>query len=360
MPPQRQASSTLRDVAERAHVSLSTASLVFSGKGPVATETAERVRAAAAELGYLGPNPLASSLRQGRSGVVGVVVEGRVRHAFQDPFAVSVLDGLAEVLDTIPTGLLLVGQSPDDPDALLRQLGGLALDAVVFALCGLDRSPAVDYLAARRVPMVGTSAPVDRRVTQVRVDERAAGATIARYVHDLGHRRVAHVAMQLTPGSPAGPAPRAVPRSARYVAAFARLRGFRDVFGPAAEVVQTGDGPGFEEGRAAGRALLDRPRSERPTAIVAQSDVIAAGVVLAAEELGLQVPEELSVTGFDGVRLPWLAHRLTTMDQHGHDKGRLLGTLVKQALDGTRPRSRTEPVELREGTTTAPWPPAGR
>ena len=139
-----------------------------------------------------------------------------------------------------------------------------------------------------------------------------------------------------------------------HVPSVGRLLGFRDVFGPDAPAVQTSDGSSFEGGTIAGRALLDVPERQRPTAIVAQSDVIAAGVIAAAEELGLSVPGDLSVTGFDGVDLPWLPRRLTTMDQHGREKGRILGTLVRRRLDGTRPRSVTQPVELRVGTTTAP------
>lgn len=353
MSAKRQPRVTLREVAQRAGVSMSTASLVFSGKGPVAPATADRVRAAAAELGFTGPNPAAAALRQGRAGVVGVVVEGRVRLAFRDPFAISVLDGLAEVLDTIPTGLLLLAQPADDPANLLPQLSTLALDAVVFSLCGPDSSPLVDHLAARGVPMFATGAPNDRRVTQVRIDERAAGAEIARHVKALGHRRVAHVAIRLTPQSQAGAVTPADLGPGANVSSVGRLEGFRDVFGLRAEVVQTGDGSSVEGGLIAGRALLDRPATERPTAVVAQSDVIAAGVVLAAEELGLRVPHDVSVTGFDGVDLPWLPHRLTTMDQHGHDRGRLLGAMVQRALDGGRPRSTTQLVDLREGTTTA-------
>lgn len=353
MPTRRQPRTTLRDVAQRAGVSVSTASLVFSGKGPVSPGTAEKVRAVAAELGFTGPDPLASSLRAGRSGVVGVVVEGRVRYAFRDPFAISVLDGLAESLDVIPIGLLLLAQPAGDPAALLPQLGTLALDAVVFSLCGPDSSPVVDHLAARGVPMFGTGAPADRRVTQVRIDERAAGAEIARHVKALGHRRVAHVAMRLTATSVAGPVTRADLGAGAYVSSIGRLEGFRDVFGPRAEVLQTGDGSSVEGGLVAGRTLLDRPAAKRPTAIVAQSDVIAAGVVLAAEELGLRVPEDVSVTGFDGVELPWLPHRLTTIDQRGHDRGRLVGDLVRRSLAGRRPRGVTQRVHLREGTTTA-------
>ncbi|GAA1991509.1 substrate-binding domain-containing protein [Terrabacter lapilli] len=345
---------TLRDVAERAGVSVSTASLVFSGKGPVAEATADRVRAAAADLGFTGPNPLASSLRQGRSGAIGVLVEGRLRMAFRDPFAIAVLDGLAEVLEAVPTGMLLIGQSTKDPGSVVPQLAPLALDAVVFSLCGPGEHPAVEHLAARGIPMFSTGVPNDRRITQVRVDERASGAAIAAHVRDLGHRRVAHVAMPMLATSTAGPVPDAEVRAKdAYVPSVGRLLGFRDVFGADAPAVQTGDGSSVEGGITAGRALLDVPEADRPTAVVAQSDVIAAGVILAAEELGLRVPEDLSVTGFDGVDLPWLPHRLTTMDQHGREKGRTLGTLVRRRLDGKRSRSVTQPVDLRVGTTTA-------
>jgi DNA-binding LacI/PurR family transcriptional regulator len=160
--------------------------------------------------------------------------------------------------------------------------------------------------------------------------------------------------MSMTAGSAAGPVTPGDLTGDTYVSSRGRLEGFRDVFGARAEAVQTGDGSSVEGGILAGRSVLDRPASERPTAVVAQSDVIAAGVIIAAEELGLRVPGDLSVTGFDGLDLPWLPHRLTTMDQHGQEKGRILGTLVRRTLEGQRPRGVTQPVHLREGTTTAP------
>jgi DNA-binding LacI/PurR family transcriptional regulator len=349
-----QARPTLRDVAERAGVSVSTASLVYSGKGPVAARTSERVKAAAQELGFTGPNPLASSLRHGRAGAIGVLVEGRLRLAFRDPFAIAVLDGLAEELERVPTGMLLIGQPAEATEAAVPQLAGLALDAVVFSLCGPGENPAVEHLAARGIPMFSTGVPSDRRVTQVRIDERTAGAAIAQHVRDLGHTRVAQVALPMLPTSVAGPVPDdEVVVGRANVPSVGRLLGFRDVFGNA-PAVQTGDGSSVEGGILAGRALLAVPAHERPTAIVTQSDVIAAGIILAAEELGLRVPDDVSVTGFDGVDLPWLPHRLTTMDQQGREKGRIIGTLVRRRLDGKRPRSVTQAVTLRQGTTTAP------
>ena len=353
MPTERQPRATLRAVAEAAGVSTSTASLAFSGKGPVAAETVERVLAAAARLGYTGPDPLASSLRHGRSGVVGVIVEGRLLHAFRDPFAVSVLDGLSQVLDEVPAGMLLIAQHAGAPEKAIPQLAGTALDAVVFSLCGPDDNPAVDHLAARGIPMVGDGSPADERVVQLALDNRGGSATVSRHLHELGHRRVAHLMMPLRHDSSTGLVGRDALEDAEFADSRDRALGFLDVFPDSPPLAQTSL-PDVEQGAAAARLLLDRPAGRRPTAVVAQSDLLAMGVVRAADELGLRVPEDLSVTGFDGVELPWFAGTLTTIDQHGEQKGRRLGELLRRLLDGQRPQDEEQAGDLRLGTTTAP------
>jgi DNA-binding LacI/PurR family transcriptional regulator len=356
MASPRQARATLREVADRAGVSTSTASLVFSGKGPVAAETAERVRAAAEALGYAGPNPLASSLRHGRAGVVGVIVEGRLLHAFRDPFAVSVLDGLAQVLDAIPTGMLLIAQPQADPGRIVPQLAGYALDAVVFSLCGPMRNPVVDHLAARGIPMVGNGSPDDDRVAQIRLDERGASASAARHLRELGHRRAGHLAMQLRADSVTERVDPASLADAEYADARDRALGFLDVFGEG-PIVET-QIPDVDQGRLAATMLLDVAPERRPTALVAQSDLLALGAIQAAGDLGLRVPEDVSVTGFDGIELPWYAGTLTTVLQHGEEKGQQLGAMVHALLAGEPVADVVMPTELRIGTTTAAPAPA--
>ncbi|CCH78473.1 putative Transcriptional regulator,sugar-binding [Nostocoides japonicum T1-X7] len=346
---------TLRDVADAAGVSVSTASLVFSGKGPVSEATAVRVRGAAETLGYAGPDPLASSLRQGRAGVIGVVVEGRLLHAFRDPFAVSVLDGLAQVLDTIPAGMLLLAQDPEDYDKTVGQLAGLALDAVVFALCGPRVNPVVDLLAVRGVPMVGAGSPADPRVVRVTVDEEGATAVATRHLLDLGHRRLGMVAMPLSPGTPGGTVDDARVAAATYPDALGRVLGFRQTAPAGSPIVEAVE-PDVDHGRVAGGALLDLPAGVRPTGVVAQSDLLAAGVIRAAEERGLRVPQDVSVVGFDGIALPWLPGTLTTIEQEGQAKGRRLGELAAGALRGEPVHDVVHPTRLRVGTTTAPPP----
>jgi DNA-binding LacI/PurR family transcriptional regulator len=344
---------TLRDVADLAQVSTSTASLVFSGKGPVASDTADRVRAAARELGFSGPDPLASSLRQGRVGTVAVVVEAPLRLAFRDPFALAVLDGLSDELDAVGRTMLLVAQPADDPARAVAQLATQAVDAAVFPLCGVSANPLVDHLDARGVPMVGSGAPLDPRVHHVLTDEAAAIGLPTRHVLDLGHTRVGHVSMHLSPGAILRRVGAEDVHGAAYPDAAGRLRGFLDIAGSDAPAVQA-DELSVGAGERAARVLLDVPAGRRPTAVVAQADLLAAGVVRAAASLGLRVPHDLSVTGFDGVDLPWLDHTLTTVLQPGEEKGRALGRLVQRALAGEAVADEPFPVSLRVGTTTAP------
>ncbi|HYJ69137.1 MAG TPA: LacI family DNA-binding transcriptional regulator [Nocardioidaceae bacterium] len=349
---------TIRDVAERAGVAPSTASLVFSGRGPVADATAQRVRAAASELGYAGPDPRAASLRSGRAGAVGVLVEGRLLQAFRDPYAVIVLDGLAQELDAIPTGMLLVAQPFDEPERAMEVVTGLAIDAFVFSMCGPAETPVVDHLATRGIPMLGTGAPSDDRVHQVLIDEAGAQGEIVHHLRDLGHRRIGHVTMPMRPVTPGGKLRPADLERAEYVDSRERARGFLATAGRRSPMVEAATAD-VEGGIAAARVLLDRSADTRPTAVAAQSDLLAAGVIQVAGELGLRVPDDLSVTGFDGVSLPWLATPLTTIDQHGEQKGRALGRLVARLIGGDgggEVENVTIPTDLRVGGTTGPPP----
>jgi DNA-binding LacI/PurR family transcriptional regulator len=103
--------------------------------------------------------------------------------------------------------------------------------------------------------------------------------------------------------------------------------------------------------------VLDVPVARRPTAVIAQSDVLAAGVLQAAAELGLRVPGQLSVVGFDGADLPWLgATVLTTVVQPTDEKGRIAARAAMQLVSGDYPDDVILPVTLRIGTTSGRAP----
>ena len=174
-------------------------------------------------------------------------------------------------------------------------------------------------------------------------------------LRDLGHRRVALVTLPLDLARGRGPLTAEREADATAFTAAERIRGARAVFPHAAGVSAAGSS--VAEGYAAGLALLDVPAADRPTAVIAQSDLLAAGVIRAAEELGLDVPAQLSVLGFDGIRLDGVTtHSLTTLVQPAIEKGRIAGRVVREALAGDSPASVSLTSELRMGTTTATVP----
>ncbi len=348
---------TLADVASAAGVSVSTASLAFSGAGPIASETRERVHQAAQRLGYAGPNPLGRSLRSGRSGIVGVVIGDQLRRSFRDPVSVQVLDGLVGTLGPLGLGVLLIpALDPDRDPAEAAELDPLLASApmdVAVLIWGARREDAsLAALQRRGVPVVIGEGPETEGAAVVGVADQKGTADLARYLTDLGHTRIASVTLPLChPRQTGVPTPERLARL-DWAPARHRLQGLTDAGVEPTVIVETA-GSLVEEGRAAGRILLDVP--EPPTAVIAQSDLLAAGVLLAARELGLRVPEDVSVAGFDGLDLAWLSPDvLTTVVQPLGAKGEAMGRAVEQVLAGEFPPPVRMDVELRIGTTTGP------
>jgi len=343
---------TLAAVAARAGVSVSTASLVFSGAGPVAAATRDRVLAAAAALDYGGPDPTARSLRRGRSGVIAVVTEDRLVDAFRDPMNLAFLDGVAQAFGDERTGLLVIPLAAESA----VDLSAPPMDAAILLGCSLDLGASVEVLRRRRIPIVAVEAEPFEGVLLVDIDNRAASRRGAQHLYDLGHRDVATVTLALDATRTPGPLTPEGEAAATGNTTRQRLAGLRDVY-PEATGWST-SGSHLADGYAAGVRLLDRPH--RPTAIVAQSDLLALGVLRAAEHLGIDVPRELSILGFDGVHLDEAApHEFTTLVQPAVEKGEAAAAAVFAALAGGRPEPVLLHCELRIGTTTAP-PSASR
>lgn len=346
--------ATIADVAREAGVSTSTASVVFSGKVNVSDATRERVLAAASELGYAGPDPRAASLRTGRSGIVGVVLGGELRHAFLDPVTTVMMDGLTDALAPIGAGILLMRDDPRDDEA--PPIADAPIDAVVMIGGSARASELIDAVRHRGLPVVVIEGDAADDVPMISLDNREASADLARRVLQLGHRDVATITLPLNFARERAPlTPQRVAEGAVPVT-LDRLAGFRDVY-PDGAGVSTG-GSLVDEGYLAARMLLADDdgalRDERPTAIIAQSDLLAVGAIRAAEELGLRVPDDLTVVGFDGIAADGLGSlRLTTVAQPALAKGRAAGEQVVRMLDGEEGESVHFTCEFRAGETAA-------
>src|SRR4051812_37561470 len=225
-PPKR---TTLAQVAAAAGGSVSTASLAFSGSGPVSDSTRQRVFAAAEKLHYGGPDPRGRSLRQGRSGIIGVVMEERVLAAFRDPIRIAVLDGIAQETTADGRGLLLltdVGES-----ALAME--SASMDGVILLGCSGRIARSIDILRRRAIPAVALGGPPFDGVLTISLDDESASQRAAQHLADLGHKNAAVVALPLD--SVDGTAERGWLTSERertgtVQVTLDRLRGVRTVF----------------------------------------------------------------------------------------------------------------------------------
>ncbi|WP_432482088.1 LacI family DNA-binding transcriptional regulator [Kineococcus esterisolvens] len=326
---------TIRSVAERAGVSKSLVSLVLQGSPRVGDARRRAVLAAVQELGYR-PDPAARSLAERRTRTVGVLLDD-----LRNPWFVDLLEGLRPVLRA--AGLRpVLGDTGAEPEAA-RTFTQLRVDGLVVVGTREDPGAVAQVAeAAAAVPTVlaGTRDAVHADV--VADDGRAGVRLVVEHLLALGHRRLAHVAG-------AG----AVGRVRR--AAFEEAAAAAGVSATVVEADMTEDG-----GHRAGLRLLSGPH--RPTAVLAANDVSALGLLAAAGDLGLRVPRDLSVAGYDDTSLAALRSvSLTSVDNRSHDVGRRAGELLLARIADPAAPPRTELLapRLAQRRTTAPPPVEG-
>ena len=317
---------TIRDVADRAGVSIATVSRVLNDRADVSLETRERVREVAREVGY-SADPAARALATQRTRLVAVVVGDNAGH--RDLSLVF----FGKVLAAISRRL-----SHSDYEALLLQSDDLGLqhrfDAAI--LIGVDDDdPLVADLAAREIPLVG----VDVRCNVGRAafvgSDHADGVRLAlAHLYALGHRRIAHVA---------GAANTVAGRD--RIAAFQREASRLGLVLPD-DYVREADfssASGYRETCA----LLALP--DPPTAIVAASDLMALAALQAIRDVGLQPAHDVAIVGFDDLEAAALAHPpLTTIRQDRQELGTVAAERAIELVEDpeTTPPATVLPVEL--------------
>jgi LacI family transcriptional regulator len=338
---------TIRELARLSGVSVGTVSRALNGYADVRSETRERIMRLARELDYT-PAAAARSLVTQRSHVIGVFMETGEGHPdLQHPFFHEVLGGLKQRVGAEGFDLLLfASERPGNgygPHSYLKRARHHAVDGV--ALIGLDaEEEEVRRLVRAELPCVGIDMDIAGPNTEVVMSDNVSGAEAAmRHLHGLGHRRIATITgmLESRPG---------IDRLRGYRAAAQALGlAYRD------EYVAYGDFYA-ESGREATERLLALP--DPPTAIFAAADLMAIGAIRAAAEVGLRVPEDLSVVGFDDIQLaPHVNPPLTTLRQDKLGLGGAAGDalVARIAGDPGRPPLRQLPVELVvRGSTAAP------
>jgi LacI family repressor for deo operon, udp, cdd, tsx, nupC, and nupG len=307
------------EVARVAGVSTATVSRALSGAGHVSPVTRERVRRAARELGYVVSSS-ASGLATGRTRNVGVVIPFLNRWFFS-----SVLEGAESTLLTHGYDLTLYnlqGGGDERQTVFEHFLLRKRVDAVIAVSLELTSSE-VSRLLAMNKPIVGVGGPLPG-VRTLSVDDVAVSRLATEHLIALGHTRIAHIG-----GDDDHNHDFHVPMNRRvgYEAALAAAGLTPD---PSLHVPGDFTIPG---GYASAKLLL-ADRGDRPTAIFATSDEMAIGAILAARDLGLRVPEDLSVVGVDDHELSEF-FGLTTVAQFPDLQGRLAAEILIEELNPT-------------------------
>lgn len=341
---------TMADVAARAGVSVSTVSLTYSGAGPISPDMKARVERAAEELGYAGPSPQARALRSGRTHIVGLVVHDRLQLALRDPFTLGVLDALIGDLGEMGLGVLWLPSPPPEPTEPTL-LDTAPMDAAVVMRVRDHDEPALEILAKRGVPVaiVEGMAPGAASIT---IDDTAATRELIEHLKAQGHTRIGTITLPRNSDRETAVVTDDMLSGTLWTPTKNRLKAFAEA-GVEPCVIVEARTSALQEGIDAGHLAL--AHESRPTALVCQSDLLAAGALLAARERGLRVPEDVSITGFDGIDLAWLEpEQLTTVLQDGPAKGHLIAQAVRDLLDGGAAPVLELPLTMRIGTTTGP------
>ncbi|MCZ7542982.1 MAG: LacI family transcriptional regulator [Anaerolineae bacterium] len=335
--------ATIKDVARAAKVSTATVSHVLNGTRYVSEGLRERVLKAIAELDYR-PSQVAASLRTKRSNSILLIIPD-----IANPFFPPLVRGVQDVFDRARYAII-VGNTDRRRSRELEFLN-LALraqaDGVIIVASEIEEADLLP-LAEQGIPAVLIGTHIDHPdLDVVRVDNRAAAYDAVRHLTGLGHRRTA---MAFGPMSASS--------------LHQRLQGYRQAMADAGLEVNA-DWIVEESSREAAdyqgiRQLMARP--DRPTAIFAAADVVALDVLVLLRELGLRVPEDVSVVGFDDIPATRLTTPpLTTIHQPKYQMGQRAADLLLRRMtqDEEAPRERAimaHRLVVRGSTAPPPTP----
>ncbi|MDS0133633.1 MULTISPECIES: LacI family DNA-binding transcriptional regulator [unclassified Amycolatopsis] len=345
--------ATLASLAAELGVSRTTVSNAYNRPDQLSPELRRRVLETARRLGYPGPDPVARSLRTRKAGAVGLLLTENLSYAFRDPAAVGVLEGLALACEDAGVGLHLVPASPGREDVAAVHRAGVD-GFVVYSVP--DDDPHLAAVLERPVPTVIIDQPSLEGIDRVGPDDAAAVGKIAEHLVTLGHRQVGVICMRLARERNDDFVSATRQSGAHFHVQRTRLEALAVAFSAAGvdwagvPVVERFDHT-VDDGASAARQLLDA--YPQITAVICTSDILALGAMAEAERRGLRVPQDLTVTGFDGIAE---AERigLTTVHQPVLEKGKTAGRLLLSSGERSAPKVITLPTELRVGRTSGP------
>jgi DNA-binding LacI/PurR family transcriptional regulator len=338
---------TVKDIAKEAGVSHSTVSRALHSSSLIADETIERIQQIANEMGY-SPSAAARALKTNHSKVLGVVLSN-----IDDPFFSEILQGIESGVQGSGFSLFIAAahRNPEREHEIVQAMVEHRVGGVIICSTSFSQDQS-EQLLQFGVPIVviNNQAAEDFRYS-IYHDDVDGSRQIARHLFDLGHRRIAYLGNAV---------------SGRTT--LDRLTGLRQEIESNGSTIQKEyiyEAPGGdpEQGVEASRYFMRLPR--RPTAIFCFNDMLAIGVIKGLHELGIRVPEDVSVSGFDNIIFSAFTNPpLTTLDQPKHFIGAEAARLLLDLLNAQNTKEKVEQENVRvlrgklllRASTSAPSP----
>ncbi len=315
--------SRISEVAERAGVSAMTVSRVVNNSGYVSAATRQRVELAIEQLGYV-PNALARQLRSKRTEMLALVVSD-----ISNPFFTTIARGVEDAASARGFAVMFCNtdESAEEESRYLRLLVERQVDGVLLVPAE-NAAASLRLLRTHKIPVVVIDRRASRRVDNVRCDSEAGAYALASHLVGLGHRRIAVLTGR-----------RGISTSVDRVAGVRRALADAGLELDESLVRYGGFNFGnlnLADGRLMARDVL-AATDDPPTAIFAANNFIAFGAVRALRELGLKVPDDISVVAFDDLPAEWVDEPfLTVAAQPAYDIGRRAAEVMIDRLVGER------------------------
>jgi DNA-binding LacI/PurR family transcriptional regulator len=349
-------SVTLLDVAQAVGVSKATVSNVFSRPERVRPDLKARVEAAARQLGYSGPDPRGRTLSSGKVNAIGIVPFGPfgVSHFFKNAYQRDFLAGVSDVCEARGLGVSLVsGRGDQEPWGIKTAL----VDGFIFT--AIEQVPLAERGRLRHLPFVVMDYDGAPDIRSVSTANRDGARQATRHLLDLGHRRfVIGSPMYSFRRAPVFHPPSATERTlvASGPPLIQKLAGVADALAEAGlsihemPIIEACGTPAEEAAFGNGAAMLLQ-RAPEATAVIALTDSVALAVLDQARKLGITVPDDISVVGFDDLPAAAVADPpLTTVHQSAFENGR---TAARLLLESGAPQQVLVPVSLVVRRSTA-------
>lgn len=319
---------TLKDLARELGVSTATVSNAFSRPDQLSADLRERILSEAERLGYQGPNATARSLRRGQTGIIGLILADRLQYNFEDPVATRFLHGVSEVFDQQSINMLLL---PSRAEFYIGQSFDSLADG--YIIYGPPRdSRVLEKVTARHKPAITVDFNLDG-LRSLNIDNFKGAKLAAEHGLKQVDGQIAVIGLRLVrDATQIGRITGAELTTADESVSRRRLDGYRTALQEAnrpldTEWIWNAPESRYELGyQAAREALMCNPR---PQLLLCMSDRLALGAIAAAQDMGLVIPDDLKVIGFDDI--PTAAYQrpaLTTVHQPQHEKGKQAARMI--------------------------------